>query len=766
MGQSQCSPVTSPVGRGPNALPSPTGRTPHPFVFPSPVAASPVVSSVRDFSCVSSEETDEQTRAAREFAAIGPPPIRRIQDWLAHLPQGPLRPVPEPEIFSDGEKEWRAYLEVDASPDEWSLHAELERKRARVGGHFVSAIGLDSPRGSVVNLRQQRKAKIIPILALTLACRNNKHYQHNETTTMKRIISPKSRRSRTTLPRSPHHTIRWCSLLSFLCFSFLLLSSLSDAVSFIKYDIHHPLDYEPIVSFLHTVEATCVVESKCGRWLLAPSTGTMRRGLSSSVTGSAAGVDEMGSSADELLATMCLRREYLIVRSATARTIPAGVLLLPPYHYSAAATSPSLRGGPGDPTEEYGRSSPHEWCSREASMAPQGGASEGKGAGAPSASPAQPSISQEPSASVSLGETTQQGASDSLHPLDGSTTKPPIPGPSPSRGGDGALALSACPPWMGLVVVTDPTSPWCGGCFSFSVTFPSRYPFDCPQIELPGSWTSHPLLVPVGGGGTVRPHDAEMSAPHAGDEANGSSPAPRRPPAAAAKANSGGQFTMSGSRHIWRIPFDRVYTATDPLRVSVMARLLQHVYAVFSPQQWTPEFLQLAGAADTTREVLLGQVDRAEAQEDVRNYSITHDILLGKPYVEYLAADVLKELLEIGVTSKGDSGTRAVQDIPQWSSWYGREFLPRPQTEHPQYIVVNVCDPLTLNKKLRQKFNTSTFSQYMPSSPSPLLFLFLFPTWNAACVVLYRLTSPFERQTSRRVAIADKISLLKLPSYF
>lgn len=115
------------------------------------VVVSPVVSSVRDFpgqSSSSSNETDECTRAAREFAQLGPAPVGRITEWMQSLPPK-YSPIVEKEVVSNGEAEYRIWRSVDATADTWDIEEEKAMKAS--GARRINAIDLESPPNSVQN---------------------------------------------------------------------------------------------------------------------------------------------------------------------------------------------------------------------------------------------------------------------------------------------------------------------------------------------------------------------------------------------------------------------------------------------------------------------------------------------------------------------------------------------------------------------------------------------------------------------------------------
>lgn len=212
--------------------------------------------------------------------------------------------------------------------------------------------------------------------------------------------------------------------------------------------------------------------------------------------------------------------------------------------------------------------------------------------------------------------------------------------------------------WSGLIAVTDAASPWRGGWFPFTVFLPDRYPFECPVIEMCGRWSSHPFIVPL-----------EINSPP-GQQQGEELPSSRR-----------GSSVGGPSRY--GIPFEHADLSSNPLRVSVLARAMQHIHAVFSPSCWTPAFLQMVGSTFQSSAEALRGIDRARVQRDVERCSVTQEVLLGKPYVDYLHTSVTKYFVDYASQhgaavpaaqreGEGEEGARH----RDWVTWYGREFLP------------------------------------------------------------------------------------------
>ncbi|CCW62646.1 unnamed protein product [Phytomonas sp. EM1] len=206
--------------------------------------------------------------------------------------------------------------------------------------------------------------------------------------------------------------------------------------------------------------------------------------------------------------------------------------------------------------------------------------------------------------------------------------------------------------WQGLVCVRSPSSPWYQGYFNFIVHFPPRYPFETPTIHLTRPLRSHPLLL-----------------------------------------------------NRVEIPFEEVYCGIDPMRVSVMARLLQHVRRFFTPAEWPTEWRQgeTASAASTTDEGVdlfasqtledeAARINRVLARQDVERCSILQEIILSKPYAHFLGTNVKEHFLskmgEMGGSDEAPSQpggadllgeTNALEWVEsrEWPAWYNRHFLLR-----------------------------------------------------------------------------------------
>lgn len=107
------------------------------------VAVSPVVSSVdegsgSDEGGSSSSEGDECIRAAREYALLGPAPVKRIQEWMKDIPST-LDSIVEVDVVSNAEAEFLIWKSIEFGKDTWDI-AEEQIQR----GGTVHAIDLES----------------------------------------------------------------------------------------------------------------------------------------------------------------------------------------------------------------------------------------------------------------------------------------------------------------------------------------------------------------------------------------------------------------------------------------------------------------------------------------------------------------------------------------------------------------------------------------------------------------------------------------------
>lgn len=229
------------------------------------------------------------------------------------------------------------------------------------------------------------------------------------------------------------------------------------------------------------------------------------------------------------------------------------------------------------------------------------------------------------------------------------------------------------PGWHGLVNVTDTRSPWYGGCFAFTVFFPDRYPFDPPIIEMVGRWLSHPFL-------SSRPYMYHQQDNHTKTPVDPSVTESDADDDDETKKNIGPLF----------IPFDTIHTKIDSMRFSVMSQVLQHVYDVFSPEQWSSSFLRkMSNGKYTDADDVLANINHSLAHRDVEHCSLTQEVVLGKPYVDYLNTAVFHQFItqlnnccaanttQLAERDSQDyEGTHDAQQNDKWITWYGRDFLP------------------------------------------------------------------------------------------
>ncbi|KAK7197024.1 Ubiquitin-conjugating enzyme [Novymonas esmeraldas] len=239
-----------------------------------------------------------------------------------------------------------------------------------------------------------------------------------------------------------------------------------------------------------------------------------------------------------------------------------------------------------------------------------------------------------------------------LYGLDGLTLAP--------CSGDAACAVDPMlmpdHAWSGLVHVRAASSPWYRGCFAFHAYFPSRYPFEPPIIELAAPLRSHPLVQErrvqhLGQLGSAADHRSDLSV--------------RATTVSDSIANASTAASPVAARRVF-VPFEDVYAAVDPMRVSVMAALLRHMQLFFQPAEWPDAWR--ATPADAA-------VNRVLARRDVERCSVTQEVLLLRPFEQYVGTEVMEHFLDLW--HAGDGSDDTVDTIAgEAADWYTREVLP------------------------------------------------------------------------------------------
>lgn len=213
--------------------------------------------------------------------------------------------------------------------------------------------------------------------------------------------------------------------------------------------------------------------------------------------------------------------------------------------------------------------------------------------------------------------------------------------------------------WNGLVHVRASASPWYRGCFAFYVYFPSRYPFEPPIIELAGPLRSHPLVQER----RVQHLEQLSAAPeNAADATSRLAP----PSSSATNTSMAGRSAAAAGKRVF-VPFEEVYAGVDPMRVSVMTVLLRHMQRVFLPSEWSA--LSRPAAALTVNRVL--------ARRDVERRSVTQEVLLLKPFEQYVGTEVMQHFVGVWEESEAGACEDATDTVAgDGADWYTREVLP------------------------------------------------------------------------------------------
>lgn len=324
--------------------------------------------------------------------------------------------------------------------------------------------------------------------------------------------------------------------------------------------------------------------------------------------------------------------------------------------------------------------------------------------------------------------------------------------------------------WPGFVFIHDATSPWYGGFFSFTLYFPDNYPMECPVLEMEGPWSSHPLLYSEKDekeqeqGNSL--HDVSTVAVPPRSSSSSDCPLSSLPcqhsfklPEVPRSGADTDPTQSSATRHFFStstvksrprrhfLPLESLHISlvsqsslsNHTGNESLMARIVDHVNAVFSPTKWSSEFLQRAYvSSDTsspdeagilsmsetpsshslsahvrpinTKRELLSAVDLKKARVDVERCSVSNGVTLTSPFVHHLLYEVGPFLLSqnhpntighqdnhgkveneqiiaervdgcIPGTTMPESFINVVEEDTakhsKWIAWYGQEMLPR-----------------------------------------------------------------------------------------
>lgn len=235
--------------------------------------------------------------------------------------------------------------------------------------------------------------------------------------------------------------------------------------------------------------------------------------------------------------------------------------------------------------------------------------------------------------------------------------------------------------WRGLICIRDASSPWYGGCFDFSVYFPSRYPFDTPIIIFSKLLRSHPMMqeqLSSLSSSMQQPQQLHHSQQAVDYRPLGSYPASEqsfRSPHPGSTLTMGSTAVSSSAVRQGFLPFESEYCSIDPMRVSVMSALLHYIRRVFYPSEWPQAWVQRFLSSPAGSPGPAPAISRVRARRDVNGCSVTQEVMLDSPFARFMVSDVMGAFMARWQRAQ-DGETEEEADIA-FAELYTREILPQ-----------------------------------------------------------------------------------------
>ncbi|EPY15998.1 hypothetical protein STCU_11620 [Strigomonas culicis] len=219
-----------------------------------------------------------------------------------------------------------------------------------------------------------------------------------------------------------------------------------------------------------------------------------------------------------------------------------------------------------------------------------------------------------------------------------------------------------------------PSSPWATALFCFMVYIPKRYPFERPRIKLQTQgWQATTAMDPV-------TNYNLPSHPFLIERQN--------------KTTNTAEY---------EIPFSLFYQKVEPLKTSVMLTLLNHIYMFFHPSLWSdtmnypgdtaswlhtmrlhledPKKTPQASGRNKNKnnnnnKDTIPEIDTALASLDVEWRSTLQEVLLGKPFIDYLHTNVADFFVAEAEHDDETPEAKGRHQVHTFQEWYCCSFLP------------------------------------------------------------------------------------------